>query len=111
MGVRLCWPKENITSAFKKTGIWPLLGDKILKTITRHLVTHPETLISLLVHLKTPLTLKSIQHLKNAYKKEPLDDKIALLFKANKKLATQHTLDNITKKGLIEALQMEKKKR
>ena len=43
--------------------------------------------------------------------KNPSRDKVDLLFKANERLATQHTIDEITKKGLIEALQIEKKKR
>ena len=50
------------------------------------------------------------QH-KSAYLKDPSQDKVDLLFKANKRLATQYAIDEITKKGLIEALQIEKKKR
>jgi hypothetical protein len=50
------------------------------------------------------------QH-KSAYLKDPSRDKVDLLFKANERLATQHAIDEITKKGLIETLQIEKKKR
>jgi hypothetical protein len=34
-----------------------------------------------------------------------------LLFKANKILATQHSIDEYTKKGLVETIKDEKKKR
>ncbi len=103
--------EKNITLVFKKAGIWPSNGSDILKTILQRPVTPPKTSIRLLIRLKTPVTSKSIRHLKNAYKKEPSQDKVDLLFKATERLAVQHAIDDITKKGLYKALQVEKKKR
>ena len=48
---------------------------------------------------------------KIAYKQDPSQDKVKLLFKANERLAAQHAIDQYTKKGLLEALEIEKKKR
>ena len=73
--------------------------------------TPPKASISLPVWLKTLITAKSIRQYKIAYKQDPSQDKVKLLFKANKRLATQHTIDQYTKKGLLKALKIEKKKR
>jgi hypothetical protein len=118
---RLFWPlfrvawdeafsEANILSAFQKAGTWPFAPQDILTTITRP-ETPPETSINLPIRLKTPVTVKSMRQHKSAYLKDPSRDKVDLLFKANERLATQHVIDEITKKGLIEALQIETKKR
>ena len=103
--------EANITSAFQKAGIWPFSPQYILSTITRRPITPPEASISLPVRLKTLITAKSIHQYKIAYKQDSSQDKVKLLFKANKRLAVQHAIDQYTKKGLLEALEIEKKKR
>ena len=42
---------------------------------------------------------------------EPTKQKLALIFRANERLAAQHSIDKHEKEDLIEALQFEKKKR
>jgi hypothetical protein len=44
------------------------------------------------------------------YQANPTNEKLQLLFKANERLAAQHTIDKYTKRGLIEIVKEEKKK-
>jgi hypothetical protein len=55
------------------------------------------------------LSAKSIRHFQNDYRKHPTEQKLQKLFKANEQLAAQHSVDEHTKKGLIESLKREKK--
>lgn len=95
----------------QRTILWIYGDDRVLSTITRRPNTPPEALISLPVRLKTPVTVKSMRQLKLVYIQDPGQDKVDLLFKANERLAAQHAIDELTKKGLLEAIDVEKKKR
>jgi hypothetical protein len=59
--------------------------------------------------LKTLLISKSICHFQNNYCKNPTKEKFQKLFKANKLLAVQYSIDQYTKEGLIELLKYKKK--
>ena len=102
--------EDNITNAFKKTRIWPLNKDIVCNIITRP-STPPQTQNDDPNRLKTPLTTKSIRHFQISYRRSPNPEKLQLLFKANEILATQHSIDEHTKKGLVETIKDEKKKR
>ena len=101
---------DNIISAFKKTGIWPLDKNIVCDVITRPSIP-PQTQNDDPDRLKTPLTTKSIRHFQILYHRSPNLEKLQLLFKANETLATQHAIDEHTKRGLIETIKDEKKKR
>jgi hypothetical protein len=61
--------------------------------------------------LKTPLTTKSIRYFQISYHRSPNPEKLQLLFKANEILATQHSINEHTKRDLVETIKDEKKKR
>lgn len=102
--------QENIQSAFRKAGIWPTDNTIVLHAITQP-STPPQTQIKLVQRLKTPLTSKSIRQFHISYRRSPTKEKLQKLFKANERLAAQHSVDEHTKKGLVDALKDEKKKR
>ena len=81
-----------------------------MDTITRP-STPPPTQIESPHCLKTPLTSKSIRQFQISYRNDPTNEKLHLLFKANERLAVQHAVDEHTKRGLIETVKEEKKKR
>jgi hypothetical protein len=103
--------ESAIQNAFQKTGIWPLNGELVVQIIKRPstppLTIEPENIPS----IKTPLTTKSIRHFQLDYKRAPTEEKLQKLFKANEVLATQHAVDEHVKKGLIETVTVEKKRR
>jgi hypothetical protein len=102
---------EAIQKAFRKTGIWPLNGELVVQIIERPVTPPPRTEIDDTPLIKTPYTTKSIRHFQADYKRAPAEEKLQKLFKANEVLATQHSVDEHVKKGLIETVAMEKKRR
>ena len=102
--------KDNIKSAFAKARIWLVDQKQVVDTITRP-STPPQTKVELPYRLKTPLSSKSIRQFQISYQANPTNKKLQLLFKANKRLAAQHAVDEHTKRGLIETVKEEKKKR
>jgi DDE superfamily endonuclease len=102
--------EDNIKSAFAKAGIWPVDQKRVVDTITRP-STPPPTQIESPHRLKTPLTSKSIRQFQISYRNNPTNEKLHLLFKANERLTAQHAVDEHTKRGLIETVKEEKKKR
>src|ERR1700733_10009125 len=58
--------KENIQSAFRKSGIWPIDRSIIIKTITRPTLSLPEKA----QELHMPKTSKAIRRFQLAYNKE-----------------------------------------
>ena len=102
--------KDNIKLAFAKAGIWPVDRKRVVDTITRP-STPPQAEIELPHRLKTPLSSKSIRQFQISYQADPTNKKLQLLFKANERLAAQHAVDEHTKRGLIETVKEEKKKR
>ena len=107
---RNSFTEENIQKAFAKPGIWPYNPTLVLNVITRPITPPPvdQPAPSSIDRIKTPRSAKSIRHFQANYRKNPSQAKLAKLFKANKELATQATLDRHTTVGLIEALKDEK---
>jgi hypothetical protein len=68
--------KENIQSAFRKLGIWPIDGSIVIKTISRPTLSSPEKTQG----LRTPKTSKVIRRFQLIYDKEPTKDKVKTLF-------------------------------
>jgi hypothetical protein len=102
--------KTILSQHLQKAGIWPVDRKRVVNTITRP-STPPQTKIELPHHLKTPLSSKSIRQFQISYQANPTNEKLQLLFKANERLAAQHAVDEHTKRGLIETVKEEKKKR
>ena len=99
---------KNISSGFKKTGIWPFKPSILLNQIT---LTHPLTVNNEPQILKAPIASRDIRRFQKAFKKEPNLDLLEKLFRVNLILATQHKIDCHIEQGLINALKDEKKRR
>ena len=111
---RLFWPAwqnaftlANITSAFAKTGIWPLNPSIVLSKIT----IQPTEAPIIPQELKTPMTSHAVRRLQQQYRKAPSSPLLTKLFRANERLVSQHSIDQHTLNGVIGALKLEKKKR
>ena len=96
----------NIQSAFYKSGIWPVDGNHIIKTITRPTLTSPEKPSG----LRTPKTSKAIRRFQLAYEKEPTKDKVKTLFTTTLHLSTQVACLQHENRGLFKAIDLQKKK-
>ena len=83
----------------------------MLDIITQRPTTPPECQIDTSSRIPTPLTSKSIRALTLAAMKNPSPRKIDALSHGCTKLSTQHAIDEHTKQGLFEALNVEKKSR
>ena len=99
---------KNISSGFKKTGIWPLKPGVLLDPIT---IPIPPTADNKPQILKTPITSRDVRCFQKAYKADPNPDFLEKLFRANLILATQHEIDRHVEQGLIGALKDEKERR
>lgn len=59
----------------------------------------------------TPLSCRAVRRVHKAYKRSPTKKQLSIIFHANERLATQHSIDKHAISGLIQALKHEKKKR
>ena len=98
----------NITSGFTKTGIWPFNPVLVLSKIVQ-----PPSQEAPPSHqgLRTPMTSHAVRRIQQQYRKAPSSPLIAKVFRANERLVSQHSIDQHTLKGLVNALKDEKKKR
>jgi hypothetical protein len=99
--------EANILSGFRKTGIWPLEPTQVVNIIA----LEPSLPESSLQRLKTPVTAKGMRQFHKAYLANPSPSLVRQLFRANNVLATQAAIADHRAKGLLQALQIEKKKR
>lgn len=97
----------NIISAFSKTGIWPFNLTIVLSEITMQLIEAPVSP----QRLKTPMTSHAVRRLQQQYHKAPSSPLLNKLFRANERLVSQHSINQHTLHGMIEAFKLEKKKR
>jgi hypothetical protein len=98
--------KDNISSAFRKSGIWPVDGSHIIKTITRPTLKSPEKKEG----LRTPKTTKAIRRFHLAYDQNPTEDKVKKLFSTTLHLSTQVAILEHENRGLYNAIDLQKKK-
>ena len=104
--------EKNITSTYKKTGIFPFKPELLLHTINKH--TAITTLLEPSLkppYPKTPLTSLDVQQLQRQYCKAPSSALIIKVFNANATLAAQHSIDTHTIYALQIQLANERKKR
>jgi hypothetical protein len=98
--------EKNIHSAFAKTSIFPYKPAIVLDKIQRL-----EPLLVSNSHESTPMTCRAVWRVHKAYQKSPTAQRLTIIFHANIRLATQHSIDQHTITGLMGALKDEKKKR
>lgn len=92
---------KNITSSFKKTGIFPYNPTLILDKIQQKQTI--ATISSIPVH-------DIVRRTRTTYEIPLFQKRLSLILQESERLATQHSIDKQTIVGLIEVLQLEKKK-
>jgi len=97
---------DNIQSAFKKSGIWPTNGSRIITTITRPRPSSPDKT----QELRSPRTSKAIRRFQVAYNRDPTEDKVKKLFATTLHLSTQVACLQHQNEGLFKAIDLQKKK-
>ena len=102
--------QKNIQFAFRKAGIWPVDKSLVLNPITRPSIPPRVTSVSR-DQVKTPISSKSIRQFQISYRRSPSNLKLEKLFTTNERLAAQHSIDEYTKKGLLDVISGEKKRR
>lgn len=95
----------NIASGFEKTGIWPYNPVMTLEKITKPTPTEVPSIA------KTPMTCRAVRRVQRQYYNQPNSPLLKKLFRANERLASQHSVDQHIVKGLTISLRNEKKKR
>ena len=98
----------NIASGFAKTGIWPYAPHEVLDKITKPLPIDDTEAIQT---AKTPMTCRAVRRTQRQFHNAPNSPLLDKIFRANERLAAQHSVDQHVIKGLITALQDEKKRR
>ena len=78
--------EDNIQSAFRKSGIWPINGRDIIKSITRPIIASPEKALGA---LRAPRSAKAIRRFYAVYDKSPTVDKVKTLFATTLHLSAQ----------------------
>jgi hypothetical protein len=97
---------ETIQQSWQKSGIWPFNPELVIGQITKPLPPSPVK-----SGPATPMTCKGLRRAGRAYMFNPSMATFNLIFKATLKLPAQVSIDEHVKKGFIEALKGEKKKR
>jgi hypothetical protein len=108
---KVAWDKafteSNIQSAFHKVGIWPTDGIHIITAIARPVISSPQKPPGILKALRSA---KSIRHFRISYEKEPTEEKVKTLFTTTIELSAQVAVLQHQNKGLLKAIDMQKKK-
>ena len=92
-----------------KTGIFPYNSNAVLSIIQHKKQPTPKG--SSEKPPPTPMSCRAVRHAQRIYKKQPTKENLAVIFRATERLAAQRSIDEHVKKGLVEALQLEKRKR
>ena len=100
--------EDNIQSAFKKAGIWPIDAEIVISQIQP---PRPKTPLSTDDHgvIKTPYTAKAIRQMKKSIKEEPTQEKMGKVFKAIDTLQAKSSILEHKNKGLENAILLDKK--
>lgn len=102
---------KNILSAWKKTGIWPLVPSVVLSVLTTRPITPSDSSDSDVDSIVTPYTAKRMRQFTKTFAKVPTKEAFRKLIKANESNAAKAAIAAHRADGLKEALQWEKKKR
>ena len=106
---RVAWEKSftkaNITSGFKKCGIYPFNPEAVLGPMKARIIVEVVNIAP-----KTPLKSKDLRHFQKQFHREPSQANITTLFKVCFKLSAQHEIDEHVKQGLVNALKNESKR-
>jgi hypothetical protein len=96
--------ESNIASAWEKSGIWPYNPDLVLSKITIPKAEKPAEPIN------TPMTCRAVRRIQRAYNQAPASPILEKVFRANDRLAAQHSVDQHVIHGLRQALAIEKRR-
>ncbi len=94
----------NIASGFEKTGIWPYNPAMTLDKITKPTPTEAPLIV------KTPMTCRAVRRVQRQYHNQPNSPLLKKLFRANERLASQHSVDQHIVKGLTVSLGMKRRR-
>ncbi len=110
---RLFWPAwkeafrpDNIESAWKKTGLFPLRPGAVLNVITK---LEPPAAVS--ASLKTPISSRAVRRAHRQYKIEPTKLLMSKILRANERLAAHHDIDLHVIERLKMDIKQERKRR
>jgi len=95
--------EENIQSAFRKTGIWPINGVQVVEAVKRPVIVLPVKAPGI---LKPPRSSKSIRRFQMVYEKDPSADKVKTLFSTTLQLSAQIAVLKHQNDGLVKAIEM-----
>lgn len=107
---RSAWQKtftfENISSAFHKTGIFPLSPSLVLNQIIKKPASPIKTEV---IQVSTLMINWAVRWVHRAYIKQSTSCLLQKILNANERLAAEHFIDQHIIRGLTKALKMEKK--
>jgi hypothetical protein len=102
--------KENIQSAFKKPGVWPVDGTEMIKKVSKPDPVFDPTLNTPSKTPKTPLDLRALRQAYYAMNRSPTTRKLDRIFKSARVLSAQVSILKKENEGLVEALALERDK-
>lgn len=103
--------KENILSAWAKTGIALFNPSIVLNALKLQPLAPAENETTLSNEPKTPHTAKLLRHFKQAFQKNPFKQMLRKLFKSVEQSAAEREIAQFRAAGLKNALEIERKKR
>jgi hypothetical protein len=104
---KLSFTTSNIESGWRKTGLWPFNPPLILDTIKRPVTptSNQQT------EIKNPTTVKGLRRFQQGCLQDPSTVKLKKLIRANETLLSRTSIAEHWARNLLQALQIEKKKR
>ena len=103
--------EENIQSAFRKPGVWPVDGKEMIAKVSKPEAVFDPTPSTPSKTPKTPLESKALRQARLAMNRSPSSRKIDRIFKSATILSAQVSILQKENEGLVEALALEKDKR
>jgi hypothetical protein len=109
----LALTRENILSAWEKTGLVPLAPARVLSTLSTPLIATVDVKSSQqdLEEPPTPYSVKAFRYFKQRFNRNPTKGILRKLFKVAEQLSAEREIANYRAAAMREALALEKKKR
>jgi hypothetical protein len=107
----ISFTEENIQSAFRKPGIWPVDGTEMIKKVSKPEVVFDSISNAPSKSPKTPLHSRALRQAYISMNRSPSTRKLNYIFKSARVLAAQVSILQKENEGLVEALDLEKDKR
>ena len=103
--------EENIQSAFRKPGVWPVDGTEMIAKVTKPEPIFDPGCSTPSKSPKTPLNSRALRQARHAMERSPTTRKLDRIFKSARVLAAQVSILQKENKGLVESLALKKDKR